>query len=69
MPHLSLKGKSHGFSRVVQEPGLYSRVMAGCHFNTRVSSAPSALLSSYDGYLSNLSYASQDNTEGSRSEE
>ena len=36
-----------------QEPGLYARVMAGWHFNNRVYSETSALLSSYDGYLRN----------------
>ena len=43
------------FLELRQEPGVYSRVMAGWHFNTRVSSALSVLLSIYDGYLSNLS--------------
>ena len=32
------------------EPGVYSRVMAGWHFNTRVPSATAAFLSSKDGY-------------------
>ena len=27
--HLTARGKSHGFSRVAQEPGVYSRVTAG----------------------------------------
>ena len=52
-----------------QEPGVYSRVLAGWHLNTRVSSARSALLSNYDGYLRNLSSATQENTDASRSEE
>ena len=69
LPHFSLKGKSHGFSRLGQEPGVYSRVMVGWHFNTHVSSATLAILSSYDGYLRNQSSASQDNTDTSRSEE
>ena len=43
------------FLEMWQEPGVYSRVMAGGNFNTRVSSATSAFLSSYDGYLRNLS--------------
>ena len=55
------------FHELQQETGVYSRVMAGWHFNTRVSSSTSALMSSYDGYLRNLSYASQDNTDASRS--
>ena len=52
-----------------QEPMVYTRVMGGWHFNTRVSSTTSALLSNYDGYLRNLSSASQDNMDTSRSEE
>ena len=43
--------------------------MAGWNFNTPVSSATSALLYSYYAYLRNLSQASQDNTDASRSEE
>ena len=43
------------FLELRQEPGVSSRVMAGGNFNTRVSSATSAFLSSYDGYLRNLS--------------
>ena len=57
------------FHELWQEPGVYSRVMAGWHFNNRVSSATSALLSTYDGYIRNLSYASQDNTDTSRCEQ
>ena len=68
-PHFSLMGKSHGFSRLRQVPGVYSRVMVGWHFNTHVSSATLAILSSYDGYLRNLSPAPEDNTDASRSEE
>ena len=57
------------FLQLQQEHGVYSRVMLGWNFNTRVSSATSALLSSYDGYIRNLSWASQDNTDASRGEE
>ena len=28
-PHLMLRGRSHGFSRVRQAPGVYSRVTTG----------------------------------------
>ena len=38
-----------------QETRVYSRVMVGWLFNTRVSSTTSALLSIYDEYLRNLS--------------
>ena len=55
VPHLSLKGKSHGFSRVVAgTSGIFSS-LAGWHFNNRVSLSTSALMSSYDGFLRNLS--------------
>ena len=29
VPHHAVRGKSHGFSRVVVEPGVHSRVTAG----------------------------------------
>ena len=37
-------------------PGVYSRVLAGMAIQTRVCSAMSGLLSSYDGYLMNLNW-------------
>ena len=63
------RGRLMDFLELRQEPGVYSRVMAGWNFNTRVSSATSALLSSYDGYIRNLISASHDNTDTSRSVE
>ena len=40
----------------------------GWPFETRVYSAKSGLLSSYDGHLGNLNYAWQDKTDASRGE-
>ena len=53
-PHLTANGKSHGFLELRQEPGVHSRVTAGWVFETRLISAKSGLLSSYDGHLRNL---------------
>ena len=40
----------------------------GCPFESPLGSAKSGLLSSYDGHLSNLNYASKDNTDASGGE-
>ena len=40
----------------------------GCPFETRVCSAKSELLSSYDGHLGKLKYAWQENTDASEGE-
>ena len=43
-----------GFLELQQEPGVYSRVIAGMALRTEVCSAMSGLLSSYDGHIRNL---------------
>ena len=53
------------FLELRQAPGVYSRVTAEWPFETRVSSAKSGLLSSYDGQLGKLNYAWQENTDAS----
>ena len=55
MPHLLLKGKSHGFSHFAEGNWGIISSFGGLDFNIRVSSATSSLLSSYDGYLRNIS--------------
>ena len=49
-----------------REPGVYSRIWWGWPFKTRVCSATSRLLSSYEGLLRNLHEAWQGNTDTSR---
>ena len=44
------------------------KLRRGWPFETRVCSATSGLLSSYDGHLGKLNYAWQENTDASRSE-
>ena len=56
------------FVELRQEPVVYSRVTAGWPFETRVCSAKSGLLSSYDGHFGMLSYAWQENTDASGGE-
>ena len=51
-----------------QAAGVYSRVTAGMAIETRVCSAKSGLLSSYDGHLGKLNYAWQENTDASGGE-
>ena len=53
------------FLELRQAHGVYSRVMGGWTFETRVCSAKSGLLSSYDGELRKLNYAWQENTDAS----
>ena len=48
--------------------GVYSRVQWGWPFETRVCSAKSGLLSSYDGHHGKLNYAWQANTDASGGE-
>ena len=50
------------FPELRQAPGVYSQVRRGWPFETRVCSAKSGLLSSYDRHLRNLNYAWQENT-------
>ena len=50
-PHLTERGNSHGFSRVVAGPVVYSRVSAGMSIQIRVCSSTSGLLSSYEAHL------------------
>ena len=45
------------FLELRQAPGVYSRVTAGWPIETRVCSAKSGLLSSYDGHQGKLNYA------------
>ena len=54
-----------GFLELQQEPGVYSRDTAGMAIRTPLCSAKSGLLSSYDGHVSNLNKAWQDNTDAS----
>ena len=51
-----------------QAPGVYSRVTAGMAIETRVCSAKSGLLSSYDGNVGKLKYAWKENTDASGGE-
>ena len=69
-PHLSEKGKSHFFffSSCSGNLGYILELRQGWPFKTRVCSATSGLLSSYDGHLRNLNYAWQDNIDTSRGE-
>ena len=64
-PHLAARGKSHEFSRVVQAPGVYSRVTAAKAITNSGCPAKSGLLSCYDGHLGKLNYAWQENTDAS----
>ena len=57
-PHLVARGKSHGFSGVAAGTWVYIlELWRGYPFETRVCSAKSGLLSSYDGQLGKLNYA------------
>ena len=60
------------FSRVFSRCGRHQvyilELRRGWPFETRVCSAKSALLSSYDGHLGKLNYAWQDNTDASGGE-
>ena len=53
------------FLELRQASVVYSRVMAGRRFETRVFSAKSVLMSSYDGHLGKFNYAWQENTDAS----
>ena len=56
------------FLELLQAPVVYSLVTAGWPFETRVCSAKSGLLSSYDGPLGKLNYAWRENTYASGGE-
>ena len=56
------------FLELRQAPGVYSRVTAGMAIETRICSAKSGLLSSYDVHLGKLNYAWQENTDASGGE-
>ena len=56
------------FLELRPDPGVCSRVMVAVAIKTFVCSAASGLQSNYDGYLSNLNYALQDNTDASGGE-
>ena len=64
-PHLAVSGSLMSFIELRQAPGVYSRVRVGMPFETRVCSATSGLVSSYDGHLRKLKYAWQENTDAS----
>ena len=51
------------FPELRQAPGVYSQVRRGWPFETRVCSAKSGLMSSYDGHLGKLNSAWQENTD------
>ena len=53
-PHLVPSGKSHGFSRVAQEPGVYSRVTAGMSIRNSSLFIEVRNLSRYEGQLRNV---------------
>ena len=55
-------GSLLSFLELLQAPVVYSLVTAGWPFETRVCSAKSGVLSSYDGQLGKLNYAWQENT-------
>ena len=57
------------FLELREVPGVYSRVRTGWPFETRVCSAKSGLLSSYDGHLGKLNSAWQENTDASGGEQ
>ena len=63
------RGKSHRFSLVRVEPGVYSRVTVVRTFKARVYSVTLGLLSSYEGHLRNLHEAWQGNTDASPCEQ
>ena len=53
-PHLAGSGKSHGFSRFAQEPGVYSRVTAGMSIRNSSLFIEVRNLSRYEGQLRNI---------------
>ena len=53
-PHLVARGKSHGFSRVAQARGVYSRVTSGMPILNGSLLVKSGHLSRYDGHLGKL---------------
>ena len=57
------------FSCCGENLGYILELWLGWRFNTRVSSAMSGFLCSYDRYLRNLNQACRDNTDASKSEE
>ena len=56
------------FLELREAHGVYFQLRRGWPFETRVCSANSGLLSSYDGHLGKLNYAWQENTEDSGGE-
>ena len=52
--HLAGRGKSHGFSRVAEEHGLYSRVTAGMSIRNSSLFIEVRNLSMYEGQLRNI---------------
>ena len=52
--HLAGRGKSHGFSRVRQEPGVYSQVTAGMSIRNSSLFIEVRNLSRYEGQLRNV---------------
>ena len=56
------------FRELRREPGVYSRVTAGMALQTRVCTATSGFLSSYEGHIRNLLEAWQGNRDASRGE-
>ena len=68
-PHLAARGKSHGFSRVVEGTLEYIlECRRGWPFKTRVCSVTSGLLSSCEGHLGILLEAWRGNRDASRGE-
>ena len=53
-PHLAVRESLMGFLELGQEPGVYSRVTAGCLFETGVCLVKSGHLSKYEGHLRNV---------------
>ena len=62
-PHLVVRGKSHGFSRVAAGTGVYSRVTKGMSIRNSSLFIEVRNLSRYEGQLRNVNYAWQVNWE------
>ena len=68
-PHIAVRGKSHGFSRIlVGTWSIFLSYSGDDPLKALVCSATSGLLSTYEGHLTNLLKAWQGNTDASRGE-
>ena len=68
-PHVAVRGKSHGFSRVAAENWVIFSSMAGMILQSSFFfSGTSGLLSSYQGHLCKILDAWKNSTDASRGE-